>query len=250
MFTSDGVRSTRTFGYTYPELVDWDISPDELAANVRNEINRLYNIGTSNVQRQRTVNSRRSADITVSFSHITFDMAKEWGVNNLEMQWSIQLRLDRFAYNKTFAIHFFMGVPPKDARSWPTAPNLVGTHAQFIGANNARWNAGASTSGSQRGEVSLTHTLAAGVARGMLADMDPESVVPLLSSALTWRASSPDGCEIDVDLLSGLSVAVVSRPLKPISSPYDFPIYGKLRWHPEVTKGKPGGAQQWYRLTY
>ena len=42
LFTSYSVRYTRSFGYTYPEVVDWDISATDLTSNVRAKFNALY----------------------------------------------------------------------------------------------------------------------------------------------------------------------------------------------------------------
>ena len=62
-------------------------------------------------------------------------MAKELGVNNLEIQWAVIIQLQRFAFPTTFTIHFFIGDPPVDPSSWPAAPNLIGSYGQFIAAN-------------------------------------------------------------------------------------------------------------------
>ena len=41
-WTSTRSTSTRELGYTYPGLNDWAVSPEELASQVRAEVNRLY----------------------------------------------------------------------------------------------------------------------------------------------------------------------------------------------------------------
>jgi len=43
--TSNSVADIRTLGYTYPEIDDWTLSPNETAAAVRAQINALYNRG-------------------------------------------------------------------------------------------------------------------------------------------------------------------------------------------------------------
>lgn len=42
-YTAKTARSTRTFGYTYPEIEDWDVSKEQLQKNVRRRVNELYN---------------------------------------------------------------------------------------------------------------------------------------------------------------------------------------------------------------
>lgn len=43
LYTSATARSTRPFGYTYPEVVDWGVNATQLASNVRTALNSLYN---------------------------------------------------------------------------------------------------------------------------------------------------------------------------------------------------------------
>lgn len=43
LYTSATARSTRTFGYTYPEVVDWNVTATQLSSNVRANVNNLYN---------------------------------------------------------------------------------------------------------------------------------------------------------------------------------------------------------------
>lgn len=43
LYTSATARSTRAFGYTYPEVVDWGVNATQLSANTRAALNNLYN---------------------------------------------------------------------------------------------------------------------------------------------------------------------------------------------------------------
>ena len=43
LYTSATVRSTRPFGYTYPEVVDWAVNATQLSSNTRAALNNLYN---------------------------------------------------------------------------------------------------------------------------------------------------------------------------------------------------------------
>lgn len=183
----------------------------------------------------------RRADIAQNFGHVTFEMAKELGVNNLEIQWAITIQLQRFAFSTPFTIHFFIGDPPADPSSWPAAPNLIGSHGQFIAANLSLLYPQGFPTGLQQGELSLTHTLAAGVSRGLLRDLTPASVLPLLAENLNWRARAADGCEIKVGLLTDLSIAVGSRQVQSAATENQFPIYGERQYHVEATQGKCGG---------
>ncbi len=246
LYTSDTVRSTRSFGYTYPEVVDWNVSAADLSSSVRTEVNSLYNPNAGNSSAGATSGTiaSREVDVAESFGFVTIDLAKELGVNNLDTQWSINIQLQRYAYPTAFTIHFFMGNAPTDPSLWPAAPNLIGTHAQFIAADVSMMYPNGAPTGLLQGEISLTHTLAAGVSRGLLADLTPASVLPLLAESLNWRARAADGCAIDIDSLADLSIAVGSRQVQPATSIDEFPIYGDTQYHAEATQGKCGGIGQ------
>ena len=42
MWTSSGAWKTSTFGYTYPELIDWSTTSEELAHHVRRYLEEVY----------------------------------------------------------------------------------------------------------------------------------------------------------------------------------------------------------------
>src|SRR5436190_2117074 len=98
-----------------------------------------------------------------------------------------------------FTIHSFIGDPPADPNTWSAVPNLIGSHAQFIAANVSLLYLQGSPAQLQPGKISLTHTLAAGVALRLLSDLTTASVMPLLTQSLNSRARAADGCEVNVD---------------------------------------------------
>jgi len=241
-WTSDMARRTRTFGYTYPELIDWNTNVTDFFGQVRSEVNTLYNPAINRNSTSALISSR-TADVTKEFGGVTFELAHNLGVNNLDMQWTIHVQLRRFAYVTTFIIDFFLGDPPESTSAWATAPNLVGSHAQFITSNVSLVYSNGLPDTMLGGQVSLTYMLAAIVARGILPDLTPQFVVPLLAQSLTWRARRPDGCMIDIENLLDLSIAVASRNVQPATSMKQFPVYGRVQHHPEATNGKPGCAK-------
>ncbi|KAJ9500525.1 hypothetical protein H2202_003741 [Exophiala xenobiotica] len=245
MFTADGVRSIKTFGYSYPELPDWELSQPELAANIRNLVNAQYSPrSNATIGRLRRSIEQRSANLADSFGHVDLDMTLSMNVNDLETQWSITVLVERFAFETSYCIDFFMGGPPSNVSSWPTAKNLIGTYAQFGPANVSTVHPDGAPDGLVSSEISMTHVLAAGELRGVLKDLSPESVVPLLQEALYWRARTAMGEEVPINALSGLSISVYSRSLTPRSADDQFPIYGPVQWQGSAIEGKPGGAAQ------
>ena len=245
LFTSDGVRSMSTFGYSYPELPDLSMNATALADSVRTTINTQYN-PSLNSPTKRTFMSNiwhRSANLAASFSNITLEDALTLGVNSAERQW-YKIMVNRFAYNTSFSIDFFMGDPPSDVALWAATPNLIATHGQFIATNVSMIHPDGPPDGALHGEISLTHTLVAGRDRGLLADLTPQNVIPLLQRGLVWRARTADGCKVDVQLLKGLTVSVGSRSLTSARLNSQFPRYGSVQWHTNVTQSKPCGARR------
>jgi hypothetical protein len=96
--------------------VDCNISSSDLAVSVQANVNVLYNpyAGNKTTIGKTGMIASRKANVAESFSHVTFALTKPLGVNNLDMQWSINIQLQRFAFPMAFTIHFFIGDPPAD----------------------------------------------------------------------------------------------------------------------------------------
>ena len=69
LYTSATARSTRPFGYTYPEVVDWGINATHLAFNTRAAINKLYN-PTGSISTRSLSNTRRD-DPSAPYTNVT-----------------------------------------------------------------------------------------------------------------------------------------------------------------------------------
>ena len=227
--------------------MDWNISAADLASNLRTKINMLYNPSTYGTNNSRRATGRplaRAADTARAFNHITFANAKKLGMNNLDMQWTIDVRVQRYAHDSPFAIDFFMGDPEPDPRLRATAANLIGSHAQFIASDISKMFPNGVPNGLVQGHVSLSHTLAAGLNRGLVRDLSPQNVVPLLQKQLRWSARSTDGFDIDLSTLKGLSIVVSSKTVRLASSTCEFPTYGNTHFYPMATRGRPGGTRK------
>jgi hypothetical protein len=234
------------FGYTYPELIDWNTTAAELASSVRTKINLLYNPNAADKKNSQTATGKplvKAVDTNRAFDNITIHDAKKLGMNNLDMQWNIDIRVQRYTYNTSFSIDFFMGTPEPNPTLRPTASNLIGSHAQFIAYNISMMFPTGPPQGLVQGHVSLSHTLVVRLDRGLLQDLSPQHVVPLLAKQLQWNRRSPDGSHVDVKALKGLSIAVSSRTVKPAISVSEFPTYRELHWWPRVTRGNTGGKR-------
>lgn len=238
-WTSNGVRSTRTFGYAYRDVMDWNTTQSTLASDVRANINRLYDPAVSTGKLRRYY----SASITEpSGAHpASLHMTSTTRSNKFKRQWTITVQVRRFAHQSPFLIDFFVGVPPSSPSAWSTAANLVGSHAQFIASNSNLMHPDKSPKALSHGEVSLTHCILTNVQRGALTDLEPDSVIPFLTKSLTWRARDMERCELDLDSLAALSIAVGSQVVQPAKIIDGFPTYNEMEMYANVTAGKPGG---------
>lgn len=241
-WTSNGVRSTRTFGYTYPEVIDWNKTPAALASSVRESINRMYNPALANNrwQRRRFEHPRKMGSTGLATGAVS--AAREPERYEVERQWVITIQFQRFAYQNPFAVDFFVGSPPINASAWPTASNLIGSHAQFIAANSDSMHLHGLPDILNHGQLSLTHCLSAHVQKGDLANLEPAAVIPFLVKGLNWRARDMKGCELELNSLAALSIAVGSQVVRPAKLFNQFPTYDALEIYEDITSGKPGGV--------
>jgi tyrosinase len=243
-WTSNGVRSTRVFGYAYREVVDWNTAQAALASNVREYVNRLYNPHLADSyprpRRLASARSRYLAGANLDSPHVARTSARK----KAERQWTIRVQLQRFAHDSPFLIDFFFGKPPISPLAWPTAPNLVGSHAQFIATKPALIHPDGFQNALSHGEVSLTHYLLAASQSGAFANLEPDSVIPFLVKSLHWRARDMEGCELNLESLSALSIAVGSQVVRRAQFITEFPTYGEMEIYANITAGKPGGVGQ------
>lgn len=107
-WTSGSSRSTRDFGYTYPEIQDWGVDQGTLQNNVRSAINNLYNAparmgpaAPKNGKRDilddlknapKGLTSMKTNQVTGQMTKSQFDRL---GVNNLAKNWAINVAVDK-----------------------------------------------------------------------------------------------------------------------------------------------------------
>lgn len=204
--TSTTVQNTRDLGYTYPEVVDWGVSAQQLAVNVRVAFNQLYNpTGTL---------ARRSS------SRIYLRAA-----NGASREWFINLSVQRS--NTALFIDFFLGAPLTDGSQWTTANNLVVSQAilseMASGTGSAPYLA----------QVPLTRSL-------VNSGQDTTKVnatVSYLQNALQYRCRQMDGTVFDCSSLSNLNISVVDQTVQLSNSTDQFHIYGDFNVHPQLQWG-------------
>jgi tyrosinase len=117
-WTANSARSTRTFGYTFPEIDDWNGSPEDLSRRVRGRVNALYNQRRPTARKHKRhinkhSNEERGLDLGKLGTNIvdgltdlvedlgdllrtSLDNFAELGVNNLGKQWVINVGVDKY----------------------------------------------------------------------------------------------------------------------------------------------------------
>jgi len=80
-YTSKAVTSTRAFGYTYPGIKDWELSPEDLASQVMAQVNTLYGSNTPTTRASRRKNRRNDNET----SPVLKDYAAEISVDRADL---------------------------------------------------------------------------------------------------------------------------------------------------------------------
>lgn len=210
-WTSNTARSAASFGYTYPELQD---NPSN--STLRTRINSLYQPGATNLV------ARGAASLEAD----PLDRrAPTPRVYLLELEAPASL-------GGTYDIDIFFGNPTTTPENYKLDPNFVGVQGLLakIGATNNEI---------VYGTVPLTVALDAKKKSGALKADSHRAVLRYLRDNLKWRIER-DGAEIPTDQVPNLKVTVTSAIVKPAQSADEFPQWGPIQDHPEVTEGKNG----------
>lgn len=181
-WTPQSVRSTRTFGYTYPEL---QINTSILA--VKTAVNQLYGsaAGSNGLQLSKRFFEDPDSDMyerDVSANGPQHPPKRREFIANIVSE--------KFALNGSYAVYVFLGpYNENDPSCWGTQPNLVGTHAIFAAApGDPAGNGQMAKSGIRvTGSMPLTSMLISKARSGELGSMRPQAVEDYLADNLRWR---------------------------------------------------------------
>lgn len=242
-WTSNLVRSTDTFGYTYPEIQNGNDATALIAA-----INTLY--GPSAPQRQR----RHVSDLYGRSDREARGRLSTAGPSRVYprtiagapsylsgREYITNIKAQKFCLDGSFSIFVFLGDNPTTSPAdWSSDPSFVGLNGIFSATtvgqsdNDIRAN----------GAIPLTAALEAKLASGELGSLNEEVVGPYLKDQLRWKVRSMQNTEIPIDQVPGLQVSVLWSEVRPASSQYDFPQkIGEYHVLTTATSGRPGGFQ-------
>lgn len=202
LYTSNSARYTRTFGYSYPEVVDWAVSADELASNVRAKFNTLYSpLPNSNIK-ARARNFHASSD-TQRRQPMTFE-------------WLARFTVERCQTPPSLLVHVFLGPVPGNTSTWSYASNLVGSHA-FLSPGQER----AARLGQARGQIPLNKKLE----RAGIPCQSSEHVLQHLSTSLTWALQHLNGTPVEVSTMPSFRFFVSQQMVRPGTCLEEFPTW-------------------------
>ncbi|MCJ1396995.1 hypothetical protein MMC11_000187 [Xylographa trunciseda] len=230
LYTSAAVRYTRTFGYAYPEVQDWNVSASQLSATVRTTINNLYNPSSSpNERTQPHHQSEKRADAIAA-----------------QYQWALNIEADVSRIPASLFLHFFLAAPPSSPDDWSSAPTLVASIPILVPPSLSPSRSTNTTPRLTHGQLPLTHALLR-LPGPPLPELAPHSALPLLETALQWRARRFDGAVVaneDVGGWEAVRVKIVGRTVRAREAEDQFPAYGA--WEEWVGVGV--GERAWGML--
>jgi tyrosinase len=209
-WNSDTTRSLSAWGYTYPEINDWNQTKADLAASVTKQVNALYGS-------QSGANSKKHArDIYPTKTQ----------------EWFVDIAVSKFELGSSFSVLIFLGDAPTDSSTWTTATNLAGS--LFISTPPYQRKGAKLTT---HGEIALKQALET----AHLSDTSEAGVIDYLTKNLQWRVQKTDGTVVDTSTCLSLKINAKVEDVTYPTSEYGFPSYGNPVEHPEVTEGKAGG---------
>ncbi|KAI9886218.1 MAG: hypothetical protein M1823_001953 [Watsoniomyces obsoletus] len=283
-WTSNSARSEKTFGYTYPELVDWNVSPEQLRTNVRAAVNRLYgNTAPANVvvrrrsdgQPVRSISPRgldgserltprgdigggkqqsnegeiNGGDRLVRRTNYTdptlADTPKGVSRDGKYNEYIANIRVQKHALDGSFFVHIFLGDYSPDAFAWAFEPNLVGSHCVFQKDPGACSKCDVANNEVEvTGVIPLTTALLESIKQGKICSLDPEEVDPYLKENLHWRVSKMDDTSVPNEEVPGLQVTVISAEVRKPNNDEEFPEWGAPQTRADVTEDKKTGYHE------
>jgi tyrosinase len=158
MYTSDTARALKNWGYTYPEISDWNQTTAQLTATVIAKVNALYNPSGASFRRKRHPRDMSSTT---------------------QYEWFVNIQVAKSDLQNSSVIFIFLGEPPAVASTWKGASNLAGSLFVSVPPNYSMGDNKRYT----YGEVPLKEALA----KVSISDYSEATVASYLKENLEWR---------------------------------------------------------------
>ncbi|KAI9650419.1 hypothetical protein NHQ30_000433 [Ciborinia camelliae] len=225
-FTSITARSLSQFGYSYPEIMDWNMTAAQMTSYVTGIVNQKYNADGSNSKiKKRNFENRESLEHPYEGPH----------ANKTLREWTAALSVSKLdLHGQRFIIRIFLGTIPQDPKEWGKSENLVGSLVILPPPEAAAKNAAGALAYDEI--VVLREPIVAGSLEGLDGDVDGdgEGTEEFLKANLRWRVQLLDNTPLPSNSLPTLKIDVGDEI---VAIPYDItkkPVYGVKTLHPDI----------------
>jgi tyrosinase len=205
--TAVSARQTKNFAYSYPEVIDWGITPQQLASNVRKAFKTLYNPTGMLDNQKRSIRITRRADRSTQ--------TRDWFIN---------LKVNR-TMDTPISINFFLGPPPARLADWQTASNLIGSQIILPDMTSSKLLPPALA------QIPVTRSLSYAVENGQLNSTDVPSIQTFLAAQLHWTVSTSTGEIMEPSSLADLQISILDQTVESTGAADQFDLYGALNNH-------------------
>lgn len=178
-FTSNTCRSMSQLGYSYPEIMDWNMTAAQMASYVTGRVNALYNSDGSNSKIKK-----RNFDSRELFSKKQHEGP---GTNKTLREWTAALSVSKLdLQGQRFIIRLFLGKIPESPEEWGRSESLVGSLVILPPPGAVSNDA---TEALAYDEIVILREPATGGShKGRDDDVDGEGTEEFLKKNLRWRA--------------------------------------------------------------
>jgi len=175
-WTSEDIKDTNVFAYTYPELLDLGENAKE---TLTSRVNALY--GPDAQPKKRSVDGDGKL---VDRSFIKTAGAPSFSDDR---QYIANIKVHKFGMDGSFNVYVFLGEKPgSDPKTWTKADSFVGTVGMLSQAGISASDVGRQNRDAN-GAVPLTAALEARASSGKLASLKEDVVGQYLKENLRWR---------------------------------------------------------------
>ncbi|KAK6613990.1 tyrosinase 2 [Botrytis cinerea] len=227
-FTSNTCRSMSQFGYSYPEIMDWNMTAAEMTSYVIGRVNELYNSDGSNskIKKRNFENRELSSE----------EQHEGSSANKTLREWTAALSVSKLdLQGQRFIIRLFLGEIPEDPEEWGRSESLVGSLV-ILPPPGAVSNE--ATKALAYDEIVILREPAIGSNyKAHEEDGDREGTEEFLKRNLRWRAQLLDNAPLHPTSLPTLKIIIGDEVL---AMPYDItkkPVYGTKTLHPDIVVG-------------
>ncbi|APA06690.1 hypothetical protein sscle_02g014600 [Sclerotinia sclerotiorum 1980 UF-70] len=227
-FTSNTCRSMSQFGYSYPEIMDWNMTSTQMTSYVTGRVNALYNADGSNSKiKKRSFKSKEPSSIHQFEGSDT---------NKTLREWTAALSVSKFDLKgQRFIIRLFLGVIPDNPKTWGSSESLVGSLVILPPPGSSANDA--STALAYDEIVVLREPAIGGGYKGYDEDGDGEGTEEFLKRNLRWRVQLVDNTPLPSNSLATLKISIGDEV---VAIPHDItkkPVYGTKTLHPDIVVG-------------